>query len=210
MARAVGRRAVPDQVATTLQESEHQCCTRWPITKRICCRISEFVRVTRSSITPPLPPENQSRHPEGNPHDRAVHLLRHWRVRLLPYGAEAALVGSQGPGLRGQGSGAPRDHGAAPSQSAEDAALQQAHLASIHDSGEHYRTFTGPINLVLLVFDDSAWTPKANNVSNLPYRSIGSLFKGREGFLKKVRQSLLRIEQPGHQSCSTRTNYSEQ
>jgi tetratricopeptide (TPR) repeat protein len=70
-----------------------------------------------------------------------------------------------------------------------DAALQQAHRARIECEGKHYGQFAGHHDLIRQVFHDLELSPR-DKASNLPFGSIGSLFKGRDEFLEKLRDTL--------------------
>jgi hypothetical protein len=94
---------------------------------------------------------------------------------------------------------APRDCGLPIQQSDHDAALQQGHREHIFRSGEHYKTFASPASLVREVFYDLGLNPETVKVNNLPFKSLGSLFKGREGFLRQIREALGRLDHRGHQ-----------
>ena len=86
------------------------------------------------------------------------------------------------------------DTGFRPDESDTEAAdlhaCQQAYRAWIEDVGEHRDALTTPAKLVedvlVLPFPDLG-RPKP---IALPYHSLGSLFKGREGFLAELRESL--------------------
>lgn len=92
---------------------------------------------------------------------------------------------------------APRDRSLPIQQSAEAARLQQAHIAAIKASGKHYSVFAGHATLVREVFHDLGLEPELK-VNNLPYKSLGSLFKGRDKFLRQIHRTLGRIEHRGH------------
>ena len=94
---------------------------------------------------------------------------------------------------------APRDQGLPVQQSDDDARLQQAHRDHIFRSGEHYKEFASPTNLVREVFYDLGLNPETVKVNNLPFKTLGSLFKGREGFLRQIREALGRVDHRGHQ-----------
>lgn len=82
-------------------------------------------------------------------------------------------------------------HGHGPGiETADLHACQQAYRAWIKDIGEHYDALTTAAKLIedvlVLSFPDLG-RPKP---IALPYHSLGSLFKGREGFLAELRESL--------------------
>jgi tetratricopeptide (TPR) repeat protein len=93
---------------------------------------------------------------------------------------------------------APRDCPLPVQQSDEEARLQQAHLEAIRQSGKHRAAFTSYNTLVREVFHDLGLEPDLK-VNNLPYKSLGSLFKGREEFLGKMHAALGQVEHRGHQ-----------
>lgn len=74
-------------------------------------------------------------------------------------------------------------------QTEEDARLQVTHRERIEREGKHYSLFAGHHNLIRTVFHDLELSP-SDKANNLPYASIGSLFKGRDEFLEKLRQTL--------------------
>jgi tetratricopeptide (TPR) repeat protein len=93
---------------------------------------------------------------------------------------------------------APRDSRLPVQQSDDAAHLQQAHIAAIKAGGKHYGTFTGYNSLLREVFHDLGLEPDLK-INNLPFKSLGSLFKGREEFLRKMHAALGRVEHRGHQ-----------
>ena len=93
---------------------------------------------------------------------------------------------------------APRDCPLPVQQSDDAARLQQAHIAAIKAGGKHYGTFTGYNSLLREVFHDLGLEPNLK-INNLPFKSLGSLFKGREEFLLKMHAALGRVEHRGHQ-----------
>ena len=93
---------------------------------------------------------------------------------------------------------APRDCPLPVQQSDDAARLHQAHITAIKAGGKHYGTFTGYNSLLREVFHDLGLEPDLK-VNNLPFKSLGSLFKGREEFLRKMRAALGRVEHRGHQ-----------
>ena len=79
---------------------------------------------------------------------------------------------------------APRDREPQATASDDDARLQQAHRDQIFRSGEHYKEFASPTDLTREVFYDLGLNPETVKVNNLPLKTLGSLFKGREEFLR--------------------------
>ena len=116
-------------------------------------------------------------------------LARRFHRRVLVYFAQAE---------------APRDCGLPVTQVDEDAQLQRAHTAAIRDSGEHWTTVGDCHAFVREVFRDLGLEPD-RKVNNLPFRSLGSLFKGREQFLEQVRSALGSVEHRGHQRVAAIT-----
>jgi tetratricopeptide (TPR) repeat protein len=98
---------------------------------------------------------------------------------------------------------APRDCGQ-PVQSNEDAELQKAHIKRIHDSGEHWKEFADCHALIKEVFFDLGLEPD-RKVNNLPYKTLGSLFKGREEFLEQISATLSQAEYRGHKRAAAIT-----
>ena len=49
------------------------------------------------------------------------------------------------------------------------------------------------------VFYDLGLNPETVKVNNLPFKTLGSLFKGRDGFLRQIRDALGRVDHRGHQ-----------
>ena len=90
-------------------------------------------------------------------------------------------------------------------QSDDDARLQQAHRDHIFRSGEHYKEFASPTDLVREVFYDLGLNPESVKVNNLPFKTLGSLFKGREDFLRQIRDVLGRVDHRGHQRVAAIT-----
>jgi hypothetical protein len=70
--------------------------------------------------------------------------------------------------------------------------LQAAFLGHIKAAGLHYTPFSNPDQLRAEVLKEP-WPekPRAEPIV-LPYASLGSLFKGREAFLRRLRESLTR------------------
>jgi len=97
---------------------------------------------------------------------------------------------------------APRDCGPV-QQSEEEQRLQQAHRAAIKHSGKHYAIVDGAMRLACEVVHDLGL--EGQKVSNLPYKSLGKLFKGREEFLAKLRQTLGGMKHLGHQRAAAIT-----
>jgi tetratricopeptide (TPR) repeat protein len=99
---------------------------------------------------------------------------------------------------------APRDCGSAIVQGDEEARIQREHRARIENSGKHYGLFTSRRSLTNQVFHDLDLGPD-RKIANLPYRSLGSLFKGREQFLEQLRETLGSVEHRGHQRVAAIT-----
>jgi tetratricopeptide (TPR) repeat protein len=93
---------------------------------------------------------------------------------------------------------APRDCPLPVQQSDDVARSQQVHIAAIKAGGKHYGTFTGYNSLLREVFHDLGLEPDLK-INNLPLKSLGSLFKGREEFLRRMHAALGRVEHRGHQ-----------
>jgi len=93
---------------------------------------------------------------------------------------------------------APRDSGLPIRQGEDEARLQQAHQEFLNQSGQHWKSFGSLHHLVREVFHDLALEP-GRKVNNLPYKSLGSLFKGREEFLERIRAALGQVDHRGHQ-----------
>jgi len=96
---------------------------------------------------------------------------------------------------------APRDCGAAVEQSDAEAELQRQHRDRIQHSGKHYESFSGHADLVRRVLYDLHLQAELK-INNLPYKSLGSLFKGREKFLVQLRETLGAAEHRGHQKIA--------
>src|SRR5262249_53659981 len=114
-----------------------------------------------------------------------------WEYRLARMFEKRVLVYLAAPE-------APRDGGGPSRQSDEEARLQLGHRAYIEQSGQHRKGFTSPHHLVREVFHDLGLEPSLK-VNNLPYKSLGSLFKGRDAFLDKLHATLGKAEHLGHQ-----------
>ena len=72
------------------------------------------------------------------------------------------------------------------------------YIAAIKEGDKHYGGFTDNNKLHIEVFHDLGLEPD-RKVNNLPFKSLGSLFKGRDEFLLKMRTALGRVEHRGHQ-----------
>jgi len=83
-------------------------------------------------------------------------------------------------------------------QQADDAAaLQQAFLAELHGSGKDWNPFSSLDQLRALVLRDGfRLQQRGPQPRNLPYASLGSLFKGREQVLAEITQH---FEHASHQ-----------
>ena len=112
-------------------------------------------------------------------------LARRFHKRMLVYLAQPEV---------------PRDCGLPVRQTGDDARLQQAHLAHIQNSGEHRKPFSSHHQLVREVFHDLGLEPdrKVDNIRSR-YKSLGSLFKGRDEFLERIRAALGQASHRGHQ-----------
>lgn len=76
----------------------------------------------------------------------------------------------------------------------KDAAhLQQTHIVAIKAGGKHRGSFSSYNTLLREVFHDLGLEPDLK-INNLPYKSLGSLFKGREEFLRKIHDTLGNVE----------------
>ena len=96
----------------------------------------------------------------------------------------------------------PRDCALPVPQTDEEARLQQLHLQAIRQSGKHRAAFTSYNTLVREVFHDLGLEPE-RKINNLPYKSLGSLFKGRDNFLGKIHETLGRAELHGFERSAT-------
>jgi hypothetical protein len=77
-------------------------------------------------------------------------------------------------------------------QTPEQAALQRQFLAEIRASGKHRGAFGSLHELCRLALRDGFQVRDPDRrPNNLPYRSIGPLFKGRDAFLESLRVRLL-------------------
>jgi len=120
-----------------------------------------------------------------------------WEYHLAVRFGKKALVYLAAPD-------APRECGLPVQQAGDAARIQREHLAFIKASGKHYKTFASPSGLVREVFYDLGLEPDAK-VNNLPYKSLGALFKGREDFLKRIRDALGGLEHRGHRRAAAIT-----
>ena len=100
---------------------------------------------------------------------------------------------------------APRDREPPASASDDDARIQQAHRDLIFRSGEHYKEFASPTNLMREVFYDLGLNPESVKVNNLPLKTLGALFKGREEFLGQIQQAFGRLDHRGHRRVAAIT-----
>jgi tetratricopeptide (TPR) repeat protein len=96
----------------------------------------------------------------------------------------------------------PRDCALPVPQTDEEARLQQLHMQAIRQSGKHRAAFNGYNTLVREVFHDLGLEPE-RKINNLPYKSLGSLFKGRDNFLGKIHDTLGRAELHGFERSAT-------
>ncbi|HVP55019.1 MAG TPA: tetratricopeptide repeat protein, partial [Candidatus Eisenbacteria bacterium] len=127
---------------------------------------------------------------DAPPHPLPLHSYTQWEYHLAQRFQRQMLVYVAKPET-------PRDCALPIPQSDDDARLQQAHIAAIKAGGKHYGAFTGYNSLLREVFHDLSLEPL--KVSNLPYKSLGSLFKGRDDFLRQMHDALGRPEHRGHQ-----------
>jgi hypothetical protein len=118
------------------------------------------------------------------------HLARRYKKKVLVYIA---------------GPDTPRDCGMPVPQAAEDAKLQAAHRDQIERFGKHYKSFTSPTELVREVFYDLELNREDVKVNNLPFATLGPLFKGRDEFLEQIRRALGRVDHRGHRRVAAIT-----
>lgn len=83
-----------------------------------------------------------------------------------------------------------------------DLDLQRAHIERIKDTSKHYETFTDLDDLIKKCLTLNLPTIERTKPNNLPYGTLGVLFKGREVKLEKLHQ-LLTAETP-HATGATR------
>jgi len=93
---------------------------------------------------------------------------------------------------------APRDCGLTVEQPEAEVRLQAEHRARIEVSGKHYEIFSSHAELVRRVFYDLHLEADLK-INNLPYKSLGTLFKGRKDFLEQLHKTLGEAEHRGHQ-----------
>jgi tetratricopeptide (TPR) repeat protein len=87
-------------------------------------------------------------------------------------------------------------------QAEELAALQRAFLDQIKGSGEHYAAFDSGDDLRAKVLRDLLdLRARPHRPVHLPFPTLGTLFKGREGFLARLRESL--VAAPGRAAAIT-------
>ena len=94
------------------------------------------------------------------------------------------------------GEHAPRDTDEATRQSTDECALQTAHVEWLQQSGMHYSTFENHNELLREVLRDLGVADRAR-ICNLPFASIGSLFKGRDDFLGRLHNTLGTVQHRG-------------
>jgi tetratricopeptide (TPR) repeat protein len=120
-----------------------------------------------------------------------------WEYRLARrFGRKVLVYFARGEALR--------DCGLPIRQSDEEARLQQAHAQHIRDCGQQWKDFGGHHELVREVFYDLGLEPD-RKVNNLPYKSLGTLFKGREEFLEKILAALAGVDHRGHRRVAAIT-----
>jgi len=98
----------------------------------------------------------------------------------------------------------PRDCALPIAQSEKELALQWRHRERIDASGKHRERFANHAELIQRVFYDLQLEPD-RKINNLPYKSLGQLFKGRDEFLGKLRAALGAAEHLGHQRAAAIT-----
>lgn len=118
------------------------------------------------------------------------HLARRFGVRTLVYVASDK---------------APRDCGPTITQAQEAAAAQSRHRDALIPIGKDHTIFDTPISLLREVFRDLGLEPDIK-ISNLPFASLGSLFKGRDEFLQKIRDTLGSVRFKGHKRAAAITS----
>ena len=99
---------------------------------------------------------------------------------------------------------APRDCGLTVEQPEAEVRLQAEHRARIEVSGKHYEIFSSHAELVRRVFYDLHLEADLK-INNLPYKSLGTLFKGRKDFLEQLHKTLGEAEHRGHQRAAAIT-----
>ena len=99
---------------------------------------------------------------------------------------------------------APRDCGSPVAESEDDARLQHSHQDYLRASGEHYKPFCSHHELLRELFYDLGLEADLK-VNNLPYKSLGALFKGRDAFLDQLRTTLGQADFRGHQRVAAIT-----
>jgi tetratricopeptide (TPR) repeat protein len=97
---------------------------------------------------------------------------------------------------------AERDWGPKIQQAEVEVRMQVAHRERMGREGKDYRRFQGRHDLVRKVFLDLSLSP-TDKVGNLPSGSIGRLFKGRDEFLLKLRETLDEARQRGGVRANT-------
>ena len=84
---------------------------------------------------------------------------------------------------------AERDSGPKTQEPEAELSMQIAHRERIRRDGKDYRRFQGRHDLVRRIFFDLGLSP-TDKAGNLPFASIGRLFKGRDEFVLKLRETL--------------------
>ena len=82
-------------------------------------------------------------------------------------------------------------------ETADQTALQQAHLDSMHVTGQYTKPVASLHDFVPQVFNDLGLNPALARPTNLPFGSIGELFKGRDEFLEQIKSTLGVIRDSG-------------
>ncbi|WP_324673092.1 tetratricopeptide repeat protein [Hymenobacter sp. GOD-10R] len=89
-------------------------------------------------------------------------------------------------------------------EKSQDYISQQEHRTAIRENGEHRKNFINTFQLVKEVFYDLGLGPSAK-INNLPYGSLGNLFKGRDSFLQEINKTFGGITFQGHQRIAAIT-----
>jgi tetratricopeptide (TPR) repeat protein len=87
-------------------------------------------------------------------------------------------------------------------QEAKAAQRQHEHCRNIKQSGKAYSGFSSYNTLIVKIFHDLGLQPELK-INNLPYKSLGSLFKGRDDLLRKTHDTLRRAELSSPESSAT-------
>lgn len=117
------------------------------------------------------------------------HLARRFKKKVLIYLAKPE---------------APRDCGWPIGQNYRDTCRQRDYLQHILHSGDPRKEIDGQHQFVREVFYDLG-LPMDLKVNNLPYKTMGTLFKGREDFIDKIRMTLSQAEDSRYQDVASIT-----